>query len=201
MGNSWECEEWQVCGVRAIESRKTGGGDLWWWEGSSAGLDSWHNPPSKEWLPDIPMRPTRGTAERGWSRLLVGGRGSRGRGPGDRGRHGCQGGAGRAGGPWADTAATSRALCVDSVGSRNGADSGTGSDSAPTQQPQELESSEGGTAGMPMLVYRPPGTCRRLHWRRSRTGQKAQAGRPWGRPDLSLSCLRGSATNVSLLPP
>ncbi len=46
----------------------------------------------------------------------------RGRGPGDRGRHGCQGGAGKAGGPCADTAATSQALCADSVGSRNGAD-------------------------------------------------------------------------------
>ncbi len=43
MGNSWECDEWQVCGVRAIESRKTGGGDLWWWEGSSPGLDSWQD--------------------------------------------------------------------------------------------------------------------------------------------------------------
>ncbi len=43
MWNSWECEEWQVCGIRAIESRKIGGGDLqWWWEGSSPDLDSWH---------------------------------------------------------------------------------------------------------------------------------------------------------------
>ncbi len=42
MWNSWECEEWQVCGIRAIESRKIGGGHLWWWEGSSPDLDSWH---------------------------------------------------------------------------------------------------------------------------------------------------------------
>ncbi len=42
MWNSWECEEWQVCGIRAIESRKIGGGHLWWWEGSSPDLDLWH---------------------------------------------------------------------------------------------------------------------------------------------------------------
>ncbi len=42
MWNSWECEEWQVWGIRAIESRKIGGGYLWWWEGSSPDLDSWH---------------------------------------------------------------------------------------------------------------------------------------------------------------
>ncbi len=30
MGNSWECDEWQVSGVRAIESGKMGDGDLWW---------------------------------------------------------------------------------------------------------------------------------------------------------------------------
>ncbi len=42
MWNSWECEEWQVCGIRAIESKKIGGGHLWWWEGSSPDLDSWH---------------------------------------------------------------------------------------------------------------------------------------------------------------
>ncbi len=47
----------------------------------------------------------------------------RGRGPGDRGRNGCQGGAGRAGALWADTAAASWALCADSVGSRAGAGS------------------------------------------------------------------------------
>ncbi len=60
----------------------------------------------------------------------------RGRGPGDRGRHRCQDGAGRAGRPWADTAAASRALCADSVGSRTGGDSvgsQTGADSVSSQ--------------------------------------------------------------------
>ncbi len=47
--------------------------------------------------------------------------------PGDRGRHGCQGGVGRAGGPWADTGAASRALCADSVGSQTEAVSGANS--------------------------------------------------------------------------
>ncbi len=35
MGNSWECDEWQVCGVKANESRRKGDGDLWWRKGGT----------------------------------------------------------------------------------------------------------------------------------------------------------------------
>ncbi len=31
MGNSWGCNKWQVYGFWAIESRRMGDGDLWWW--------------------------------------------------------------------------------------------------------------------------------------------------------------------------
>ncbi len=30
MENSWECDKWQVCGVKGNESRRKGDGDLWW---------------------------------------------------------------------------------------------------------------------------------------------------------------------------
>ncbi len=46
-----------------------------------------------------------------------------------------------------------------------------------TQQPPELESGEGETAGMPPPASRPPGACRRQHQQCRRTGQKVKAGR------------------------
>ncbi len=78
----------------------------------------------------------------------------RGRGPWDRGSHGCQGGAGRAGGLWADAPA-SGVLWANSMGSRNGAGSevdsvgsrdgaGSGTDSVGSQGGAECVGSRTG---------------------------------------------------------
>ncbi len=53
---------------------------------------------------------------------------------------------------------------------------------APVEQPLELKNGEAETTKMPPLVYGPAGACRRWYRRHCRTGQKAQAGRPGGRP-------------------
>ncbi len=109
-----------------------GGKMIPWWWGTTESVMSGRcvelreitpPPPLKERLPDVPEHPTKETAERGGVGEGLGlglgsGSGSgpcSGRGPGDRGTHGCQGGAGRAGG----LAGAVRAG-ANSVGYRNG---------------------------------------------------------------------------------
>ncbi len=72
---------------------------------------------------------------------------------------------------------------------------------ASIQQLPELESGKAATAETLPLVYGSPGTCWRQYRHHHRTGQKAQAGHPEGRPCPSLWCQTGSTINVSPLPP
>ncbi len=59
------------------------------------------------------------------------------------------------------------------------------------QQPPELESSEGETAGTPPPASWPPGACRRRSQQRHRKGQKATAGHPGGGPLISVRVNQG----------